>query len=118
MEPNQKERVRAALAEMDDRQRKIVGGVLAVMFASRERVREREWMVEQFTEVTLLACDFEDVPSVQDGMQQVQDYVRANIDTVLNACFMLFTQVAVDLQSEDVTSFSQQEAMERALNYF
>ena len=108
--------VRAELAAFDERQKKIVGGVVAVMIQNPEAVRDREWISEQFTQVTLLACGFEDLDDAQEGLTQVQEYARENIGPILNACFRLFLRVAADMQERDGPT--QEEAVARALDYF
>ena len=109
--------LRATLADFDDRQRKIVGGMIAVMIENPHRVREREWISEQFTHVTLLASGFEDVASVQAGMDQVQAYVRTNVTPLLNACFLLFLCVAEDMEGREDEATTE-EAVIQALRYF
>jgi len=110
------EALRATLARLDGRQRKIVGGVIAIMIENPERVREREWIAEQFTQVALLACGFEDVGGVQEGGGLLQVYVRENIDPLLNACYELFRRVGTDLAPR--AGLSRQEAVAHALSYF
>ena len=51
--------VRHALAHFDDQRQKIVAGMLTVMIENPKRVREREWIAEQLTQVTLVAGEFE-----------------------------------------------------------
>jgi hypothetical protein len=102
--------LRRRLAALDARQRKIVGGVLAVMIENPERVREREWISEQFTQVVLLACGFEDVGSVQA-------YAREQIDLLLSACYELFTVTAEDLAPRVREGVTREEALAHALDY-
>lgn len=108
--------LRATLAELDERQRKIVGGVVAILIEQPERARERELVVEQYTQVVLLACGFEDVASVHDGVEQVQAYAREQIDPLLNATFALFVRTAADL-ADRAEPPSKEEAVAHALGY-
>ena len=108
--------LRATLAAFDGRQKKIVGGVIAIMIESPERVREREWIAEQFSQVALLACDFEDVGGVQEGKDRVQEYLRTNIHPILNACYQLFQCVGDDLAGRP--GLSREDAVAHALSYF
>ncbi|MEZ6014391.1 MAG: GNAT family N-acetyltransferase [Planctomycetota bacterium] len=121
--------LRRDLARMDPVRQKLVGGVLAVMFTQPERVRDRDWIVEQFTQVTLLAADagelgadFEAAQRAQDGgsaaLQVVQRFVRDNVDQVLNACFALFLHVADDLRGRAATSLGAHDQVLQALSYF
>jgi hypothetical protein len=109
--------LRSHLAGLDARQRKIVGGVLAVMIENPERVREREWITEQFTQVVLLACEFEDVGSVQEGVERVQTYAREQLDPLLSACYQLFTVTAEDLAPRLAEGVSREDALAHALGY-
>jgi len=103
--------LRQTLAGFDTQQRKIVGGVLAVMFQHPERVREREWISEQFTEVCLLAGEFSTV-------EEAQSFVQASIHELLNACYALFACVGEDLSPRTSTEpVSREDAMLRALDY-
>ena len=112
-----REALRATLARLDERQRKIVGGVIAIMIENSERVREREWIAEQFTQVALLACGFEHVAGTQEGGTLLQDYVRENIDPLLNTCYELFQSVGADLAPRASEGLSRQDAVTHALSY-
>ncbi|MEM1449961.1 MAG: hypothetical protein AAGI22_12670 [Planctomycetota bacterium] len=113
-----RDELRADLARFDEMQKKVVGGVLAVMFRSPDRVRDREWIVEQFTQVALLTGEFEAVEHAHEGVDVAQRWVREHIDVTLNACYALFLHVADDLSSRDETERTPSEAMLQALTYF
>ncbi len=49
--------IQAALGALDDLQSKIAGALMPVMFRDASRVRDREWMAEQFASVAMLALD-------------------------------------------------------------
>ena len=110
--------LRASLATLDERGRKVVGGMMAILFAHPERVREREWVSEQFTQVVLLAGGVEGGDGAQDAIVVVQDYVRENIDALLNACFALFLVVGDDLAPRVADGVTQEDAMLQAFSYF
>ena len=110
--------LRSQLAALDTRQQKIVGAKLPSMFQNPERVRDREWVVEQFTHVVLLAGDFEGVDSVSDGVDAVQSYAQEHRDLLLNACFGIFLVVADDLADAGAEERSIERAMQLALGYF
>lgn len=103
--------LRSTLADFDDRRKKIVGGVLTVMFREPARVRDREWIAEQFTQVLLLTGGFA-------SPEEVQIYARDNIHPLLNACYALFAVVGEDLAPRAADGFSHAEAMFLALSYF
>ncbi len=110
--------LRATLSTFDERQKKIVGGVLAVMIENPDRVREKEWISEQFTQVVLLACDFEDVGSVDEGVGRIQAYAQEHIDTLLSACFQLFAVTAEDVAPRVAEGLTRDEALAHAMGYF
>ncbi len=110
------EEVRAALAPLDPREQKIVGGMLTVMMTEPDRVREREWIAEQLTRVTLLAGEFEgDSPDA--GVQAVQDYLRDKAPGLLSASFLLFQRVGLDMAPRAEAGFSFEEALACGLQY-
>ena len=111
--------LRTSLSGFTEVEKKVVGGVLAAMFASPERVRDREWVVEQFTQVALLTGQFEDAGAAHEGVEAARAWVRAHIDSALNACFALFVHVADDMrQRHGEATFSASDAMIQALGYF
>jgi hypothetical protein len=118
-----RDELRRELACLDATQQKLVGGVLAVLFRQPERVRDREWVAEQFTQVTLLAAHdgglggtLHGVEHAHEGVDVVQEYVRRNIDRVLNVCVALFVHVADDVRG--TARATVQGAMLQALTYF
>lgn len=110
------EDVRRALAPLDVRQQKIVAGLLALVMREPARVREREWMAERLTQVTLLAGEFEaDTPA--EGVRVVQEYLRLQAETLLNATLLLFQRVGLDLAPRAAAGFSFEEALRVGLDY-
>lgn len=112
-----RETLRADLRALDTRQQKIVGAMVGVLVRNPARAREREWVVEQFTHVVLLAGDLEHVENAEQGVEAVRSYVAANLDRLLNAAFGLFLRVAEDLADLDPDRRTPEAAMERALAY-
>ena len=103
--------LRATLAGFSDRQTKITGGVLAIMFRNPEQVRDREWISKQFCEVTAMAGEFED-------LDQARDYIQDQIHTILDACYALFQLVGEDLAPRVEEGLTSTDAMGQALSYF
>jgi hypothetical protein len=108
--------VRRALADLDVEQQKIVTGMLTVMIKNPTQVRDREWIVRQLTELTLLALEF-DADTPQAGVQAVQEALRANADVLLNASFLLFQRVGLDLAPRAAAGFTFEEALRQGLEY-
>ncbi len=110
--------LRAELAQYGETRKKVVGGLLAVMFQSPDRVRDREWIVEQFTQVALLTGQFDHIEHAHDGVEVAQEWIRDNVDALLNACYALFVHVAQDLGDADGGTVSPSDALLQALTYF
>ena len=110
------EEVRQALAGFDTPRQKIVAGLFAVMIRSPEHVRDREWVARQLTEMVLLAGEFEaDTP--EEGVRVVQAYLHANAEELLQASYLLFQRVGLDLAAKADEGFDYQEAMRLAVGY-
>lgn len=127
MEVPSREDLRRDLSTFDEVQKKAAGGMLAVMFASPGRIKDREWMSEQFTQVALLTGQFEEAEHAHEGIVVAQAWIQSNITSVLNACFALFVHVAEDMAGDRSgdrgerrggQTFSASDAMIQALGYF
>lgn len=119
MELPNRSTLRRQLAQFDDLRTKIVGGVLAVMFGSPDKIRDRDWMAEQFTQVTLLTGHFDGDEHAHEGAERATRWIQDNIHPILNACFALFVHVAEDMrEAHGQDSFSASDAMVQALSYF
>lgn len=117
------EEMRAELAQLDTMQQKIAGALMPVLFQNAEKLRDREWVAEQLSQVTLLALELDRTPEPgevgagPEDLARVQSYVRDNRDVVLNACFRLFLRVGQDMAGRAEKGFSLQEATVQALSY-
>ena len=107
--------LRLQLAAFDERQQKIIAGLLSVMIQNPKRVREREWISEQLTQVTLLAGGFSELGEAHENLQEVQAFLQGNINQLLNASFALFAQVASDMAKRD--DFSADDALAQGMTY-
>ncbi len=110
------EEVRRAVDPLDERCQKIVAGLLTVMIQSPDRVRDREWMAEQLTHLTLLAGDFE-AASAQDGVAEVQAFLQTNAEELVCAALLLFQRVGLDMAPRVEEGFTFDEAMTQGLGY-
>lgn len=110
------ENVRASIAQLDPLGQKVVTGLVGVMIKEPDRVREREWMCEQLTRVTLLAGEFEaDTP--QAGVDVVEEYLRTHTEAFLNASYLLFQRVGIDLSARAQSGFTFEDAMRQVVSY-
>lgn len=85
--------LRAELAGLSQTARKVVGGLVVVMMREPERVRDREWLLENYTLLSSEALGLGD-----DEVEQLKEFVRSERDAVLNATLRLFLRVARDLE--------------------
>ena len=85
--------LRAELASLSQEARKVVGGLVVVMMREPERVRDREWVLENYT---LLASDALGLGNAE--VAELQAFVQSERDGILNATMRLFLRVARDLE--------------------
>lgn len=107
--------VRAELAALGPAARKVAGGLVVVMMREPERVRDREWLLENLTLLSAKALDYGDAEQ-----EALRAFVREERDAVLNATFRLFLRVAEDvkgLTAGEATGTLGQATM-IALSYF
>ncbi len=114
--PPSPEAVRASLAHLDERQQRIVGGLFAVMIKSPAQVREREWMTQQLTEITVLAGDV-DADSADAAINAVREYLQVHAEELLRSSLALFQRVGLDLAPRAQQGFSFEEALKIGLAY-
>ena len=108
--------VRQALAELDERQQKIVAGLAGVMMQNPDQLGDNEWIAHQLTEMAILAGDFE-ADSANEAVQAVQSFLQEHADLLLRCSLMLFQRVGLDLQPRAAEGFSFEDAMRQALSY-
>ncbi|MDA1267024.1 MAG: hypothetical protein O2816_18240 [Planctomycetota bacterium] len=110
------EDVRSSLEPLDLLQQKIVAGLFTVMIQNPQQVKDREWMAEQVTQMTLLAGEFAaDTP--QDGVGAVQTYLQDHAARCLSAALLLFQRVGIDMAPRAEAGFSLDDALEQGLTY-
>ena len=90
--------------------------MFAIMIKDPGKVRDREWICEQLTQVTLLAGDFEaDTPDM--GVAAVKSFLEEHTDPLLEASYLLFQRVGLDLAPQAKEGFAYEDAMRSALAY-
>ncbi len=110
------EDVRASLDPLDLVQQKIVAGLFTVMIQNPRQVKDREWMAEQVTQMTLYAGEFPaDTP--QDGVSAVQGYLAEHASRLLAAAILLFQRVGLDMAPRMAEGFTLDDALEQGLTY-
>lgn len=91
--------VRALISPLDELDRKVLGGIVALMMASPGNVRDPEWLSEQFVNTAVVAHGFEgDAEASTEDVQAIQDYARARMPDITLAAASLFVRIAEDLR--------------------
>ena len=108
--------VRADLAQLDTRQQKIAVGLFGVLVSDPTRARDKEWVSEQLTQLTVLSEDA-DTEDPQAAVQALQTYLGMHADRLIEASLLLFQRVGADLASKAEQGFTFDEAMKIALGY-
>jgi hypothetical protein len=108
--------LRAQIATLDELDRKVLGGTMAVWMVAPEKVRDREWVAAQFVQIAVVAHGFdaETGPATSADVERVQAYAVARSNVVLAVAMSLFLRVAADLQARGGTfTFADGEALVR-----
>ncbi len=100
------EELRARIAPLDARDRKVLGALVALMMSEPGRVRDREWLDQRFVEVAVFAHGFDaeeeaGAASAPDAVEQVRAYAVARSRPLLDAALALFVRTAEELQAAD-----------------
>lgn len=93
--------LRERLATLDELDKKVTGGMVALCMATPAKVRDREWLAERFVHVATVAHGFagEDGSATDDDVERVRLYARLRMHDVMNATMLLFVRTAADLQA-------------------
>lgn len=119
MNPPDPAEIRKSIAALDPTEKKVLGGMIVVMIRNAPRVKDREWVAENFTRLSVGALGLDEEGEVDSDVQAVEAFVERSINPVLNVAFPLFAQVATDMQAQSGTGqFSLESACAQALTYF
>lgn len=110
------EDLRASLDPLDLVQQKIVAGLFAVMIQNPQKVKDREWMAEQVTSMTLYAGEFT-VDTPHEGVAAVQAYLQQHAAQLMTAALMLFQRVGLEMQPRMEEGFTVDDALKQGLRY-
>jgi hypothetical protein len=91
--------VRAALAVLDARQRAVVGGLVAVLIQHPERVRDREWVAEQLTLLTLMVREG-DADDPAAAVERTREYLALHARHLVEVSYRLYGRLGLDLAEE------------------
>lgn len=99
------EQVRELVQPLDELDRKVLGGLMAVWMAEPTRIRDREWTAQHFVQIATVAHGFEaadeageQVAATPEDVERIRQYARANLERLVRVGFSLFVRVAHDLQ--------------------
>ena len=112
-------KIRAAIAPLSSTEKKVLGGMIVVMIRNHDRIKDEEWVAENFTRLTVGALGLLAVRAVDEDIEEVSKFVEKSMGPVLNVAFPLFAQVAADMrQKTGGDPFTLEEACDQALSYF
>jgi hypothetical protein len=97
--PPTSDEVRVLLTPLDELDRKVVGGLVALMMTKPGSVRDQEWIAEQFVNTAVIAHGFEgDAEASDEDVKTIQNYARARMPDLTLAAASLFVRIAEDLR--------------------
>jgi hypothetical protein len=104
-DPTGADALRNRLAALDELDRKVVGGLVALCMAEPARVRDREWLAERFVHVATVAHGFdaEGGPATDADVERVRAYAAARMRDVVGATLQLFVHTAAELRDRGGT---------------
>ena len=110
--------LREKIAPLDDLDRKVLGGMVAVWMAEPAKIRDREWTAQQFVHVATVAHGFdaEQGPASSEDVERIRGYAQTRMDDVLLVGLALFVRVATDMQARE-GGFNYEDAQECVRGY-
>jgi hypothetical protein len=113
------DQIRAAVALLEPTERKVLGGMIVLMIRNHDKIKDREWVAENFTRLSVGALGLEEDRAVDEDIATVNTFIETSMGPVLNAAFPLFSQVATDMQARTgAQGFTLEDACAQALSYF
>lgn len=88
------------LAPLDDRDRKVAGGLTALLMAEPAGIRDPEWQARAFLQVAVVAFGFDGQQgqASSDDVALVQRYAQGRLRPLWNVAVALLVRVAEDLR--------------------
>lgn len=113
------DQIRAAIALLNTVEKKVLGGMIVLMIQNHARIKDQEWVAENFTRLSVGALGLEQEREVDADIEEVSKFIETSMGPVLNAAFPLFAQVATDMQVKTGSQgFTLEAACTQALTYF
>ena len=111
--------MRAMISALSAVEKKLLGGMILLMIKNHTRVRDREWLAENFTRLAVPALSLDSDGAVDRDIDAVKALVRESLDPVLNAALPLFARVAADMAAgPKAQGFCYDDCCEQAMSYF
>lgn len=102
---------------LEDVDRKVLGGLVALWMSDPSKMRDKEWTAECFVHVATVAHGFdENGAATSDDVDVIHKYAKDRMATVLRVGFALFVRVANDMQERE-DGFSFENAQESVRTY-
>ena len=117
-QPPTPDELREIIAPLDDLDRKVLGGIVAVWMAEPTKLRDQEWTAQQFVHVATVAYGFdgEQGPASTEDVERIRGYAQARMDDVLRVGLGLFVRVASEMQARE-GGFDYEDAQECVRGY-
>ncbi|MGE3175582.1 MAG: hypothetical protein AB7O97_23360 [Planctomycetota bacterium] len=106
-QPPTADAVRALIRPLDDLDRKVLGGLIALMIAEPGKIRDQEWLAQSFVQVSVVAlgvaedAESADATATDADVERVQQYATARMPDLVLAAASLFVRTAEDLREGD-----------------
>lgn len=110
--------VHAMILPLDDLDRKVLGGLLALWMVDPSKVKDREWTAQHFVSVATVAHGFDsdDGPATSEHVEIIRSYAAGHMDGVLRVGLALFVRVAQDMK-DCPAGFTYENAQDCVRNY-
>ena len=108
----------AMVRPLDDLDRKVLGGLVALWMVDPSKVKDREWTAQQFVHVATVAHGFDtdEGPATTEHVDTIRAYAQGHMDQVIRVGFALFVRVAHDLQQLE-SGFTYENAQQCVRQY-
>lgn len=110
--------MREMVAPLDDLDRKVLGGLVAIWMVQPDKIKDREWTAQHFLHVATVAHGFDEDsgPATDEDVERIRCYAAEHMEPVLRVGFALFVRVANDMQDLE-GGFSYENAQESVRSY-
>ena len=92
--------VRELLRPLDELDRRVLGGLVAMLIAEPARCRDREGLAQCFVQLAVVASsdDADPAQATSEDVERIRRYAEARHRPVVNAALALFLRIAEDLR--------------------